>query len=80
VTPGLAVVVDPPLRGSNWVASDAVHNAPDAAHRRTILLEGCHPWLAQRYAIDWVIYRVVNGAATTWSGPEDKNSSYFCYD
>jgi hypothetical protein len=23
---------------------------------------------------------MVNGSGTTWSGPENKNSSYFCYD
>jgi len=41
---------------------------------------GGKPWLAQRYAIDWVRYRIVSGAARTWSGPEDRNTSYFCYD
>jgi hypothetical protein len=79
VTQQAPVVVAPPLRGE-WIAGDSVHNGPDAAHRRTILLEGGQPWLAQRYAIDWVKYRMVNGTATTWSGPEDKNSSYLCYD
>ena len=73
-------LVAAPLRGNDWLAGDSVHNGPDAAHRRTILLWGGHPWLAQRYAIDWVSYRMVNGIATTWSGPEDQNSSYFCYD
>jgi len=79
VTQRAPVVVAPPLRGK-WIASDSVHNGPTAAHRRTILLEGGQPWLAQRYAIDWVQYRIDKGTATTWSGPEDKNSSYFCYD
>jgi peptidase M23-like protein len=74
------IVVEAPLRGEGWIAGDAVHNSPDAAHRRTILLLGAKPWLAQRYAIDWVQYRLVNGTAVTWSGPEDHNSSYFCYD
>jgi len=75
-----AAVVHPPLRGGDWLAGDSTHNAPDAAHRRTILLLEGSPWLAQRYAIDWVQYRVVGGEATTWSGPEDKNASYFCYN
>jgi hypothetical protein len=75
-----AVVVHPPLRSGDWLAGDSTHNAPDAAHRRTILLLEGSPWLAQRYAIDWVQYRVVGGEATTWSGPEDKNASYFCYN
>ena len=38
------------------------------------------PWLAQRYAIDWVQYRMSDGVADTSSGPEDHNSSYYCYD
>jgi hypothetical protein len=75
-----AVVVHPPLRGEAWIAGDSTHNAPDADHRRTVLLLDGRPWLAQRYAIDWVQYRMVGGEATTWSGPEDKNASYFCYD
>jgi hypothetical protein len=74
------LIVEPPLRGKDWIAGDATHNEPDAAHRRTILLLEGKPWLAQRYAIDWVRYRMVDGTATTWSGPEDKNASYLCYD
>ncbi len=74
------IVVKAPLRGEDWIAADAVHNSPDAAHRRTVLLLGGQAWLAQRYAIDWVRYRLISGTATTWSGPEDRNSSYFCYD
>ena len=57
-----------------------MHNGLDAAHRRAILLNGGRAFIAQRYAIDWVRYRLVDGLGTTWSGPEDKNSSYFCYD
>lgn len=77
---GTPVTVAPPLSGDNWIAGDAVHNGPDAAHRRTILLLDGHPWLAQRYAIDWVRYRIGDGIATTWSGPEDQNASYLCYN
>jgi hypothetical protein len=80
VTRRAPVVVAPPLRGPNWIAGDASHNGPDADHRRAAFLEGGHVWLAQRYAIDWVQYRSVNGVRTTWSGPENKNSSYFCYN
>jgi len=80
VTQRAPTVVAAPLRGRDWLAGDSVHNSPDAAHRRTILLLGGQPWLAQRYAIDWVRYRIVNGTATTLSGPEDQNRSYLCYD
>jgi murein DD-endopeptidase len=73
------IVVAPPLRG-DWIAGDSVNNRPDAAHRRAVLVDTGHAWLAQRYAIDWVQYQTVDGVRTTWKGPEDKNESYFCYD
>ncbi len=73
------IVVAPPLRGQ-WIAGDSVNNRPDAAHRRAVLIDNGHAWLAQRFAIDWVQIETVNGAATTFKGPEDKNESYFCYD
>jgi Peptidase family M23 len=68
----------PPLRGS-WIAGDSANNRPNAAHRRAILIEDGHAWLAQRFAIDWVQYQTVDGVSTTWKGPEDRNESYFCY-
>jgi Peptidase family M23 len=74
------IVVAPPLRGADWLAGDSMHNGLDAAHRRATLLNGGRAFIAQRYAIDWVRYRLVDGLGTTWSGPENKNSSYFCYD
>jgi hypothetical protein len=80
VKPNAPLVVAPPLRGSDWIAGDSASNEPDAAHRRAILLNHGQAYIAQRYAIDWVKYKIVNGVATTWSGPESQNSSYFCYD
>jgi len=74
-----AIVVAPPLRGQ-WIAGDSVNNLPDAAHRRAVLVDSGHAWLAQRYAIDWVQIQTVGNEATTWKGPEDKNESYFCYN
>jgi hypothetical protein len=73
------IVVAPPLRGV-WMAGDSVNNGADAAHRKTILITDGRPWLAQRYAIDWVQVQKVDSALTTWKGPEDRNDSYFCYD
>jgi hypothetical protein len=73
------IVVSPPLRG-DWIAGNSVSNRPDAAHRRAVLVDDGHAWLAQRYAIDWVQYQTVDGVRTTWKGPEDKNDSYFCYN
>jgi hypothetical protein len=79
VSPEAPIVVAPPLRGE-WIAGDAANTRWDAAHRRAVLIDNGHAWLAQRYAIDWVQYRTVEGKRTTWKGPEDKNDSYFCYD
>jgi len=73
------IVVAPPLRGE-WIAGDSVNNGPDADHRRAVMILGGHPWLAQRYAIDWVQIQTVDGVRTTWKGPERNNFSYFCYD
>jgi murein DD-endopeptidase len=73
------IVVAPPLRG-DWIAGDSLNNGADAAHRRAVLIEDGHPWLSQRYAIDWVQMGTVNGTRTMWKGPEDRNESYFCYD
>jgi len=73
------IVLAPPLRGE-WIAGDSINNGPQAAHRRAVLVDNGHAWLAQRYAIDWMQYQTVDGRRTTWRGPEDKNDSYFCYD
>jgi murein DD-endopeptidase MepM/ murein hydrolase activator NlpD len=73
------IVVAPPLRGE-WIAGDSINNGPQAAHRRAVLVDNGHAWLAQRYAIDWMQYQTVDGKRTTWRGPEDRNDSYFCYD
>jgi Peptidase family M23 len=79
VSPEDPIVVAPPLRGE-WIAGDAANTRRDAAHRRAVLVDNGHAWLAQRYAIDWVQYQTVEGRRTTWKGSEDKNASYFCYD
>jgi hypothetical protein len=72
------IVIAPPLRGQ-WIAGDSANNLPDAAHRRAVLIDNGQAWLAQRFAIDWMKIETVNGTATTFKGPEDKNESYFCY-
>jgi murein DD-endopeptidase MepM/ murein hydrolase activator NlpD len=88
VNPAMPPIVAPPLRGTDWLAGDASHNgAPfndvdgtiDAAHRRTVLLNFGQAFLAQRYAIDYVKYKIVNGRGETFAGPAAKNASYFCY-
>jgi Peptidase family M23 len=72
------VIVAPPLRGADWMAEAAT--GPSSYHRRALMVEGGHAWLAQRYAIDFAKFHMVNGKAFTWKGPENQNASYFCYD
>jgi hypothetical protein len=78
VTNERPIVVAPPLRGQ-WIAGDSANNLPDAAHRRAVLIDNGHAWIAQRYAIDWVQIETVDGETATFKGAEDKNESYFCY-
>lgn len=72
------VIVQAPLRGGDWLAMGAT--GPDSYHRRALMVEGGQAWLAQRYAIDFAQFHMIEGKAFTWKGPEDQNSSYFCYD
>jgi murein DD-endopeptidase len=73
------IVIGAPLRGQ-WMAGDSLSNAPDAAHRRAVLILNGRAYVSQRFAIDWVQVQTIDGVTTTWKGPEDKNESYFCYD
>jgi hypothetical protein len=77
VSSGRPIVVGAPLRGQ-WMAGDSVSDAPDAAHRRAVLILNGRPYVAQRFAIDWVQAQTIGGVTTTWKGPEDKNDSYLC--
>lgn len=78
VRPRVPMIVAPPLRGADWLAMGAT--GPNSYHRRALMVEGGHAWLAQRYAIDFAKFHMVDGKAFTWKGPENQNSSYFCYD
>jgi hypothetical protein len=72
------IIVAPPLRGPDWLAMGAT--GANSYHRRALMAEGGQAWLAQRYAIDFAKFHMLEGKAFTWRGPEDQNSSYFCYD
>ena len=47
-----ALVIDPPLRGGDWLAGNGPSN--DSVHRRAILVVSGTPRIAQRLAIDWI--------------------------
>jgi hypothetical protein len=46
------LVIDPPLRGGDWLAGNGPSN--DSDHRRALLVVNGTPRIAQRLAIDWI--------------------------
>ena len=69
------LVLGPPVRGSNWLASDGPSNDQDNHHRRGILVFEGRAQISRRYAIDW--QQIENGA--TFSGDKRDNRSYHAY-
>ena len=67
-------VLSPPLKGEGWFAANGPANF--SSHRRaSIMLDG-KPWIAQRFAIDWV-KRDESGA--TFKGDAKENATHFAY-
>lgn len=70
-----AIVIGPPLRGTNWFAANGPGNT--SGHRRThIPIEG-HVGIPQRFAIDWV---QMDSTYKTFSGDRLKNEAYYAED
>jgi hypothetical protein len=67
-------VIGPPLSGGEWVALNGPSN--DSGHRRAMIKIDGRPWIAQRFAIDWVRFRD-NGE--TSKGDKKDNKSYLAY-
>jgi hypothetical protein len=68
------LVIQSPLRGSNWLAGNGPGNT--SGHRRGIIPIDGAARVPQRFAIDWV---QINKDGKTFSGDEKKNESYICY-
>jgi murein DD-endopeptidase MepM/ murein hydrolase activator NlpD len=75
LTNSAPIVISAPIRGDNWLSGNGPSNFSD--HRRAVLVLGGTPWIAQRFAEDWV---VVDGHGHTFSGDKSQNKSYHCYD
>jgi Peptidase family M23 len=69
------IVVAPPLHGPGWLAINA--HAPNSDHCRALMVEGGQPWLAQRHAIDFAKFQMVDGKRLRG---KVRRTSYFCYD
>ena len=63
-----------PLTGKNWLAGNGPSNT--SGHRRTIIVIEGIPYIAQRYAIDWV---QIDEKGSTYKGEAKNNRSYYCY-
>ena len=69
-----AIVIGPPLRGSDWLAANGPSNI--SGHRRALVpIEG-QVYIAQRFAIDWLQKRE---DGRTFTGDAKDNKNYRCY-
>jgi hypothetical protein len=67
-----AVLVQPPLRGPNWVVGNGCCSVLNAHRGATLAIDGT-AYAAERFAIDFV-QLAPNGRL--WNGPADLNSSF----
>jgi murein DD-endopeptidase MepM/ murein hydrolase activator NlpD len=67
-------VIGPPLHGGDWLAANGPSDT--SIHRRAELNVDGHRWLAQRFAIDWV---VIDAGGKTHNGNAKQNPSYYAY-
>jgi hypothetical protein len=80
VTPAVPVdrkpvlVIGPPLRGENWMASNGPANS--SVHRRAILPVAGRAAIGQRFAIDWA---QVYSDGLVYRGDQFDNKNYRCY-
>ena len=66
-------VLSAPFSEGEWAGAG---NSNDAAHRRSVItLEG-HPWIAQRFAIDWVR---VGSNGNSFHDSREKNENFWAY-
>lgn len=74
------LVIDPPLRGRNWIATNGPSN--DSGHRRAIHDSGGTGLVPQRFATDWVRAhpeRSVVDGSETYEGDRLVNANHFAY-
>ena len=74
VSPRSPIVLAPPLGGSGWVASHALSNTSE--HRRSVVFVNGTPWIAQRFAIDWIR---IGPNGQPFQGDPAKNANWAAY-
>jgi hypothetical protein len=79
VSPRPPVVIEPPLHGTGWFAGSGPSNA--SGHRRTIFFKNGLPYLAQRFAIDWVQGKIdAKGHLSFFHGDPKQNANWYCWN
>lgn len=68
------VVLDPPLRGANWISANGPSNT--SVHRRALIPVGGKARIAQRFAIDWF---QIGPDGKSFTGDPADNRSYRAY-
>lgn len=68
------LVIEPPLRGGEWLAANGPSST--SGHRRALIPLGGGTHIAQRFAIDWVQLRE---DGRTFTGDAKDNRNYRCY-
>lgn len=68
------VVINPPLRGDDWVSANGPSNT--SVHRRALIPIDGRAVISQRFAIDWVR---INANGQTYQGNRSDNKSYRAY-
>jgi murein DD-endopeptidase MepM/ murein hydrolase activator NlpD len=69
-TEEVRLAIDPPLRGGPWWAGNGPDNT--SGHRRTFIPIGGNAWLAQRFAIDFMLFDP-QGRAKTGDGTRNQD-------
>jgi hypothetical protein len=69
-------VLEPPVHGAEWQASDGPSNGRDNHHRRGLLVLDGHPSISRRFAIDWFLKK----DGHTYQGDLHDRSSHHSYD
>ncbi len=75
INPAAPIVIQSPLRGTNWSAANGPSNT--SSHRRAVLPVNGQPHIGQRDAIDWI---QLGDDGNSFIGDKHNNSSYHAWD
>lgn len=74
VLPDPPIALAPPFKEGIWVASNGASN--DSVHRRSVIALAGRPYIAQRFAIDWVM---VGNNGDSFHDGRDRNENFWAF-